>query len=320
MGEGKRGNHKIGMHARNHKILLLEGGVPNEYDLPSKPNQSITTSLIGISHARDIELSNVELMKVSDQSLPLRVAQNLQSGQSVEVLNMEKSEQWKRWDAMCETRKGMLKRVDPFQEDGTIYLSLRDGSTTPVYQALNDLIGFLIRKIRDERGSCPLCPAVLVISGSLNSHIRRHLPATFECVVCGALKRTKNDLELHVRKHNEVVPMKQPKSKNTPCLQDGCPAVFQTKAHLEKHMTFVHGLVADVMVDCQACGISLKQPSLKIHQEWHCSERSTMILKKCSECDEHVIARNYPHHMRDQHQRRTMIEDFACAAGIASFI
>ena len=126
------------------------------------------------------------------------------------------------------------------------------------------------------------------------------------------MKRTDADMKHHMDEAH--APKEEKKQTNNSFECEFCEKTFSERSRLVTHTQNIH--TNPLYTNCPECGVEIKVEALKKHQDWNCPKRKTILMIKCEVCEDQVLASNYANHLCDQHQRKTMIQQFAVKSGV----
>ena len=167
MGEGKAGNHQLGMNARNHKPL-------DPY--ANQPEKANTSVLRSINPNLPYPIPARDPLAISQpgpkQARIPRALQNIKPGQEVQVLSMDDVEQWKRSEDIWSKRKGSVSQVPVEERDGELVCPMNRCEST--FSTMEGLKNHLLKKVLAQLASRRSC--LLRKSAERRSHQYQNAP------------------------------------------------------------------------------------------------------------------------------------------------
>jgi len=313
MGEGKVGNHKLGMNSRNHKLLDPYNNQHQQNIQEISAQSSFLKNSDSINPTEPTPSTELGLTRVK---IP-RAVQDIRPGQEIKVLGMDMKEQWQRAEDIWAKRKGSVSRVTVEEREGEFQCPL-DASPTWC-RSMEDLKKHILKKVLSQpesRRSCIFCGKRL--SGGITNvktHLYRHLPASIPCKFpgCVVTKRTEADMKHHMESHQPKQETEDSEEKATKEVRPKCNICgkdFSGNSQLVTHIENIHNS------KYAKCPSQIKKEGLQKHRDWNCPKRSSILMLECEVCGVEVLASNYANHRRNQHRVKSMLQQFAVKSGV----
>ena len=179
-------------------------------------------------------------------------------------------------------------------------------------------------RIHGRQVKCTQCDRTFISQGYLKKHMnKKHWTPNlsennegqenseddwiYGCQSCNRGFKTKSDLEVHEKLHEQLPDVKYPDDVLYPVKCNICHKIFKTGQYLAQHM---HHHVAKIY-PCMVCGRLFTRKYWKCHVK-NCGKEKIERERnhKCTECDKcFYTERMLREHIRNVHER---VKDFAC--------